>query len=196
MTAEVELVLDARALTGEGRVWDPLEKILCWIDIMRCELHRFNTATRIDDVHDLGVQGGAVALRRDGGLVLAAPEGFDALDSKSGDRVLLARVEHDATKLRLDDGKCARGRFWAGNMGPNPADPTAVEVIQGSGKLYRLDTNHSVHTILDGVTVSTGMGWSPTDDTFTRSTRRSYPSTRSTSTSTPVASPTVARLSR
>ena len=63
MTAEVELLLDARALTGEGRVWDPLEKILWWIDIMRCELHHFNPATRIDNVHDVGVQVGAVALR-------------------------------------------------------------------------------------------------------------------------------------
>ena len=58
--------------------------------------------------------------------------------------------DHDGTKS--NDGKCSpEGRFWAGTMElPGAAD---------AGALYRLDPDHSCHTVMTGATISNGLVW-------------------------------------
>jgi sugar lactone lactonase YvrE len=164
---EIEVAVDAHACIGEGPVWDPDRRVLWWIDIFRHQVHAFDPATGADHSIDVGAQVGAVVLRASGGLVLAMPEGFVALDPDTGARQLLAEVDHDALRMRLNDGKCdSRGRFWAGSIAHNPTDPEAVVPEPGTATLYRLDPDGVVVAVLDGVTVSNGMGWSPADDTF------------------------------
>jgi sugar lactone lactonase YvrE len=163
----IEIAVDAHAFIGEGPVWDHRQNVLWWLDIFRHELHAFDPATGADQITDLGAQIGAVALRASGGLVLAAPEGYVAFDPATGARSVLATVEHDPSKMRLNDGKCdSRGRFWAGSIAHNAVDPEAVVPVVGAAKLYRLDPGADAVEVLDGVTVSNGMGWSPSDDTF------------------------------
>ena len=41
----------------------------------------------------------------------------------------------------------------------------AFDQRPGAGALYRLDLDGTVTTVLDGLTVSNGMGWSPDDRT-------------------------------
>ena len=54
--------------------------------------------------------------------------------------------------------KLARsGRFFAGTM--------AFDERAGAGALYRLDLDGTVTTVLDGLTISNGIGWSPDDRT-------------------------------
>lgn len=164
---KVEIVVDAHAFIGEGPVWDHRQKVLWWLDIFRHELHAFDPTTGADQVTDLGAQIGAVALRASGGLVLAAPEGYVAFDPSTGGRSVLAVVDHDPSKMRLNDGKCDNGgRFWAGSIAHNAVDPEGVAPVLGAAKLYRLDPDAEAVEVLDGVTVSNGMGWSPADDTF------------------------------
>ncbi|MHB8464034.1 MAG: SMP-30/gluconolactonase/LRE family protein [Acidimicrobiales bacterium] len=164
---EFEIAVDAHAFIGEGPVWDHRQDTLWWLDIFRHELHAFDPKTGADKTTDLGAQIGAVALRASGGLVLAAPEGFVAFDPETGARSLLATVDHDPSAMRLNDGKCdSRGRFWAGSIAHNAVDPEAVTPVPGAAKLYRLAPGTDAVAVLDGVTVSNGMGWSPSDDTF------------------------------
>jgi sugar lactone lactonase YvrE len=164
---DIEIAVDAHTLIGEGPVWDHRTDVLWWLDIFRHELHAFDPATSADEITDLGAQIGAVALRASGGLVLAAPEGFVAFDPATGARSVLSMVDHDPSTMRLNDGKCdGRGRFWAGSMAHNAVEPEAVTVVPGTGKLYRLDPGADAVVVLDGVTLSNGMGWSPSDDTF------------------------------
>jgi sugar lactone lactonase YvrE len=164
---KIEIALDAHALIGEGPLWDTERGVLWWIDIFRGEVHAFDPVTGQDRVIDVGTQIGAVGIRACGGLVAAMPEGLVALDLESGAVTLVATVDHDPATMRLNDGRCdSRGRFWAGSIAHNPVDPAAVEVVPGAAKLYRFDPDGSVAEILDGVTVSNGMGWSPDDGTF------------------------------
>jgi sugar lactone lactonase YvrE len=66
----------------------------------------------------------------------------------------VAPVEADVTQNRMNDGKCdPAGRFFAGTMS---FDPTP-----GTGAFYRLDPDLSVTRVLDGVTLSNGLDWSP-----------------------------------
>jgi sugar lactone lactonase YvrE len=167
MEMDVDVAVDAHAFIGEGPVWDHRDNVLWWLDIFRHELHAFDPSTGLDRITDLGAQIGAIVLRESGGLVLAAPEGFIGLDPATGARSLIASVDHDPAAMRLNDGKCDRaGRFWAGSISHNPVDPEAVSAVAGTATLYRLDPNGDVVEVLDGVTVSNGMGWSPSDDTF------------------------------
>jgi sugar lactone lactonase YvrE len=164
---EIEIAVDAHALIGEGPVWDATKGVLWWIDTFRHEIHTFDPATGGDTCIDIGAQIGALTLRTSGGLVLAMPEGFVAFDPDTETKEVLAKVDHDATAMRLNDGKCDRaGRFWAGSIAHNPTDPEKVAPVPGTARLYRLDVDGSAMAVLDGVTVSNGMGWSPDDDTF------------------------------
>ena len=89
--------------------------------------------------------------------MLAATDGFRAL-AADGSQTLLVEVEADDPTMRMNDGKCDRhGRFWAGTMAYDESAPA------GLGKLYRLDPDLSVRTMLDGVSISNGIDWSPDD---------------------------------
>ena len=154
---EPELVVRTRAEVGEGPIWDAGTETLVWVDITGSAVHRFDPSTGHDLCMDVGIDVGAVAVRGSGGLVLAATDGFRAL-AADGSQTLLVEVEADDPSMRMNDGKCdRRGRFWAGTMAYDESAPA------GLGKLYRLDPDLSVRTMLDGVSISNGIDWSPDD---------------------------------
>ena len=154
---EPELVVRTRAEVGEGPIWDAGTETLVWVDITGSAVHRFDPSTGHDLCMDVGIDVGAVAVRASGGLVLAATDGFRAL-AADGSQTLLVEVEADDPSMRMNDGKCDRhGRFWAGTMAYDESAPA------GLGNLYRLDPDLSVRSMLDGVSISNGIDWSPDD---------------------------------
>jgi sugar lactone lactonase YvrE len=59
----------------------------------------------------------------------------------------------------MNDGACdPAGRFWAGSM--------AYDLAPGLGSLHVLDVDGSVRTVLTGLTISNGIGWSPDGGTM------------------------------
>jgi sugar lactone lactonase YvrE len=158
MNSEIEVLLDVRAELGEGPVWDGRQGRLIWLDILAGDLHRTDPVTREDEVVNVGQPVGAAALRAAGGLVLAMRDGFALLDS-GGEPRLVAEVEADNPANRMNDGACDRaGRFWAGTMAFDPKP--------GAGTLYRLDPDLTVTPMVEGVTISNGIGWSLDDRTM------------------------------
>ena len=152
---QAELVLDARAELGEGALWDPRTDRLLWVDITKSEGHEFDPRSGRDTAIDVGAHVGTVAPRARGGLVVALVDGFAAVDG-SGRVTMLAEVEADRAENRMNDGKCdSAGRLWAGTMtyGAKPS----------GGSLYRLDADLTVHKMLEGVSISNGIGWSLDD---------------------------------
>lgn len=154
---EVEVVLDARAAVGEGPVWVDERAELLWVDIPRGLVHRYDPKTGSHETLAVGQPVGAVARRVDGGLVLAVRDGFALLDPGEHEVRLISSVERENEENRMNDGRCdSGGRFWAGTM--------AFDMRPRAGALYRLDENLRVEKVLDGVSVSNGIGWS-LDDT-------------------------------
>jgi sugar lactone lactonase YvrE len=150
-----ELVFDARADLGEGPLWDARSGELLWVDIMAGLLHRYDPATGNDIALDVGQPVGCVVPRAGGGWMLGLQAGFAAADGRAE---LLAPLDSGRPDLRMNDGAVdSHGRFWAGTM--------QLDFEPGAGALYRLDPDGSVHTMLTGVTISNGIGWSP-DDTL------------------------------
>jgi sugar lactone lactonase YvrE len=124
------------------------------VDIMAGLVHRFDPRTEGDRVLEVGQPVGAVVPRTGGGYALAVRDGFAVADD-AGVK-LVAPVDVERRQIRMNDGACdSRGRFWAGTM--------HVEEHDAEGSLYRLDPDGTVETILGGVTVSNGIGWSLDD---------------------------------
>jgi sugar lactone lactonase YvrE len=148
-----ELILDAHALVGEGPVWLPNTGELLWVDIESSEVHRLDAATRTDTVIDAGAHVGAVLPDEHGGLVLALPTGLARL--AAGADAPTPLVDLNATpKIRLNDAKVdPRGRIFVGSM--------AYDEEPGVGHLWRVDADLTATVVLDGLTISNGLDWSP-----------------------------------
>jgi sugar lactone lactonase YvrE len=152
-TVIVDVVLAAEARLGEGPLWDPRAAALRWVDILPGVVHRYEPESGEDTSFEVGEPVGTVAVRRDGGLVLATASGISTCAEDGSDLTRLHEVATDPPGGRFNDGKADRwGRFWAGTM---------LDGTDGAGAFYRLDPDGSLHTVLTGVSVSNGLGWSP-----------------------------------
>jgi sugar lactone lactonase YvrE len=149
----VELVLDARAMLGEGSIWDPDQRVLYWVDILGQRLHRFDPVTRVDKAWDIGQFVSTVVPRESGGVLLAVYHGLAGFDLATGRLDFIADPEADLPDTRFNDGKCdPAGRFWAGTMSLTGASE--------AGSLYCLNAQHQVRKMVDKVTTSNGIVWS------------------------------------
>lgn len=153
ITANV--ALSAAAQLGEGPVWDERSNRLIWVDIIGQAVHVFDPSSGADRSIDVPGTPGIAIPRRSGGLVLAVGHGFGVLDD-AGAFEPVAALPQGQVVARMNDGNCdSAGRFWAGTAGLN-AEPQA-------GVLYRLDPDLTVNRMLEGVTESNGIDWSPDD---------------------------------
>jgi L-arabinonolactonase len=151
---EIACVVKGGAELGEGALWHPGGRALYWVNIFAREIHRFDPATGSDTVCVVPDTVGSLAIRERGGLVVAMGRGFYGVDFATGDTQLIAEVEADLPENRMNDGKPDRqGRFWAGSM-HNPE-------TRASGALYRLDADLRWRRMVEGVTVSNALAWSP-----------------------------------
>ena len=158
MTQEwsAELVLDAGAALGEGPSWDAVGSSLVWVDITRGLVHRVDEGGREQQPVSVGTDVGAALPAADGGLLLATRDGFRLADAAGEVRPFLTFLD-DRPGLRMNDATCdRRGRAFGGSL--------ADDGTPGGGSLYRLEAGPAVVTLVDAVTVSNGLGWSPADD--------------------------------
>ena len=144
-------------LLSEGPLWHEERQELLWVDILGRRFHRATLTGdgTPDEVRTIALDRhvGAVAPVAEGGYVLAAGHGFLFVDEAGSVREL-AQPEAGRVDVRMNDGACdPQGRFWAGTM--------AYDESPGAGTLYRLELDGRCSTVLSGLTISNGIGWSP-----------------------------------
>jgi sugar lactone lactonase YvrE len=149
-------------LLTEGVRWHAERQELLWVDILGRGFHRATLTSdgRPDQIRTMALDRhvGAVAPVAGGGYVLAAGQGFLFAD-EAGSVVELAQPEAGHVGVRMNDGACdPQGRLWAGTM--------AYDETPGAGALYRLELDGSCTTVLTGLTISNGIGWSPDGGTM------------------------------
>ena len=158
----IECVVRSADILGEVPLWCDRTRKLWWVDVRRPALQWFDPATREHAAQRLpqDMLVGAIALREQGGFLLATNSGlylFDPADGKPPR--LLHNPEPDKPGNRLNDGKCdRRGRFWVGSMMDARRDP--------AGTLYRFDADHSCHAMFDGFVLPNSIAWSPDNRTM------------------------------
>jgi sugar lactone lactonase YvrE len=148
---QAEQVTDPVAYHGEGPVWSPAWGGLRWVDMLAGDILSFDSAGAVQRRHVAQVAA-AVRPRRDGGAVIGIERGF-LLEDADGTLRPLDPLWTDPG-IRMNEGGCdPDGRFYCGSM--------AYDQAEGAAKVYRLDADLSVAVVLEGVTVSNGLEWSP-----------------------------------
>jgi sugar lactone lactonase YvrE len=154
--AVAEPVGDARAVLGEGPYWVPEDDCLLWVDIIGGKLHRTYFPSGETATMDLGSV--SAAFPAVGGGILTAGGSRLALHlpAERGERWTVRVIAEVPARegIRFNDaGVDPAGRVWVGSMHTDESEPL--------GALYRLDAGGVLTTVVKGVTVSNGLGWSP-----------------------------------
>ncbi len=149
---------------GEGPLWDPVGQTLYWVDLLQGLFFTANPATGYVSSRTVGQPLGVLALREQGGLVMALRDGFALFDETTNELTWLARPEADRPDTRLPPTRFNEGavdpagRFLAGTM--------TFDASQNIGNLYGLDTDRSVQRLEENLYVPNGMNWSLDEKTF------------------------------
>jgi sugar lactone lactonase YvrE len=165
-TPKVESLIDIPLGTGEGPCWDAATGMLYFVDIPAPALYRLDPRTRRLDRFAMPSAIGSFGLTADGRAIVALRGGVHLFDFRTGKLEFLVNPEPDAPTNRLNDGKVGPdGRFWVGSMDDRPEkSPVAA--------LYRIDWDGKSTKMLDGLTVSNGLAWTPDGRTMFHSDSR------------------------
>jgi sugar lactone lactonase YvrE len=157
---EPELIVQKRALVGEGALWDAEERVLYWVDILRHEVYIYDPATGKNRTLQTCQAVGTVVPRKSGGLMVALHNGFAHIDLETEKMTPVGTdPERHLPANRFNDGKCdPAGRFWAGTM--------EFRGAKDQGALYCLDVDHSVTRKVAPVSISNGIVWSADQKTM------------------------------
>lgn len=136
---------------GEGSVWLPGSGLHC-VDMNRGDVLRITPDGTVATRTHVGDVAAVIRPRAGGGMVVAAERGLVLVEA-SGVRTPLPDVFADPS-VRFNDGGCAPdGTFYCGTM--------AYDQAPGRGRLFAFAPNGSVDVVLDSVTVSNGLCFSP-----------------------------------
>ncbi|SDF51101.1 gluconolactonase [Blastococcus aurantiacus] len=144
-------VTDPVAYHGEGPVWSPSWGGLRWVDMLAGDVLSLAADGSVQR-RSVSTVVAALRPRRGGGAVLGIERGF-ALEDADGTVTRLPPLWDDEG-VRMNEGGCdPQGRFYCGSM--------AYDQRPGAATLYRLDPDGGTTAVLEGVTVSNGLEWSP-----------------------------------
>jgi sugar lactone lactonase YvrE len=147
---QVEQLTGPIAYHGEGAVWSPKWGGLRWVDMLAGDVLFLAEDGSVKRRH-VDTVAAAIRPRRSGGAVIGGERQF-LLEEPDGIIRQLDQLWSD-TGVRMNEGGCdPNGRFYCGSM--------AYDQSPNAAKLFRLDPDLTVHTVLTGVTVSNGLDWS------------------------------------
>jgi sugar lactone lactonase YvrE len=148
---KAERITDAVAYHGEGPVWSPSWGGLRWVDMLAGDYLSLAADGSISRRH-VGTVCAAIRPRSRGGAVMGLERGF-ALEDPDGTLTVLEEL-WTGDEVRMNEGGCdPDGRFYCGSM--------AYDKRPGGAAIYRLDPDLSVRVVIEGVTISNGLEWSP-----------------------------------
>jgi D-xylonolactonase len=144
-----EMIADYACVTGEGPLWHPQEQRVYWVDIPRGLLFRYDPQHEL--FFDSGAQIGGFTFQDDGSILLFMDRGAVKL-LRNGKLETIVEEIPDERETRFNDVFAdPEGRVYCGTM------PTKDRL----GRLYRLDPDRSLTMVLDGISCSNGMGFTP-----------------------------------
>ncbi len=140
------------ASLGEGALWDYKNNRLLWVDIEKGILNIYKPDSRENTKYDMGKRIGTVVPIDTGGVAVALEDGIYTYNFELKELVKRTDPENKPEN-RFNDGKCdPSGRFWAGTMPMRGG---------GKGALYQVDENFNSKKMIDEVSISNGIVWTP-----------------------------------
>lgn len=147
-----------RRSVGEGPVWDVAEQALYYIDILQKKVLRWHPESGDHKEWDVPDMIGSMALRENGGAIIALVTGIHTLDFETGTVEPLALMDPADEAIQLADGKVDRaGRFIFGTSHRKASDPLGGLFSLDGGKITQLDSK---------LVLGNGPCWSPDNSTL------------------------------
>jgi L-arabinonolactonase len=144
---------------GEGPVWDVAEQALYYIDILEKKVFRWDPASGDHRAWDVPDMIGSMALREEGGAIVALVNGIHTLDFESGAVEPFALMDPANPDIQLADGKVdPAGRFVFGTSHRKAQEPL--------GGLWSLGTAGAITQLDSGLILGNGPCWSPDNSTL------------------------------
>jgi D-xylonolactonase len=144
-----ELIADYKCVTGEGPLWHPDEQRLYWTDIPTGRMFRYDPATGTHEQFYDGDVVGGFTIQADGALLLFMARGAVKIWRDGKLTTVIDEIPRERESRFNDVIADPRGRVYCGTMStPDQA-----------GQLYRLDTDGTLTTMVEGVGTSNGMGF-------------------------------------
>ncbi len=152
-----EQITDRVAHHGEGPCWWPQWGGLRWVDLAAGDVLSLGSDGRVGRTH-VGTVVAALRPRADGGAIIALERAFALADGPDLSALHVLPEIWSDDRIRFNDGGCdPQGRFHCGTM--------AYDQSPGAGALFRISAEaggrFETMEVLDSVTVSNGLGWSP-----------------------------------
>ena len=155
MTPRITCLLDSRNALAECPTWDERANRLLWCDIRGRAIHAYDWESGARQSWSFPDVVGSFGLTDDDRFIVALRDRVVLFDPGTGDTALVAEIEADDPRTRLNDGKVAPdGSFFVGSMDDRPQR-------EPIGALYRICPDGVVTRITDGLYVSNGLAWSP-----------------------------------
>lgn len=152
--AEVKAIGSRVSKWGEGPIGWGNE--LFYVDIEGRAVVAMDLTTELEREWEVGQRVGFVVPCKcgNGRVLIGGDHGLFFLDLGTGELEAIADPEEDLAENRFNDGKCAPdGYLFAGTI--------SLAKKRGTAGLYRLSPDLELSQVLDGVTNSNGLGWSP-----------------------------------
>lgn len=138
---------------GEGPIWHDSWGGLRFVDMLAGDIM---TLREDGSIHRLPTGSPVAAFvrpRKDGGFVVGTERGLGIADEPYGEvRELMEIWEDDSVRMN-EGGTDPWGNLYAGSM--------AYEGTEGAGKLYRIGPDGGAEVVLNSVTTSNGIDFSP-----------------------------------
>ena len=150
----IEHVMNTKAVLGEGSIWDYKNQVLYWIDIQKSLLYMYNPAAETNIPYDVFQNIGTIVPETDHTVIVALKDGVYRLFLRKDSLEFIGKPASLKEEERFNDGKCdPQGRFWVGTM--------RTKGKAGDSYLYRMDHDGTFTEMLDSVSISNGIIWSP-----------------------------------
>lgn len=148
-----ELVAFPECDLGENPLWHPLERRLYWTDITGGKLFRYDPEEASYEQIYQGEPVGGFTIQADGALLLFMLRGRIAIWRDGTLENVVDEIPAEREGRFNDVIADPAGRVFCGTL--------SLPVGARPGRLYRLDPDGSLRVVLEGVTVSNGMGFTP-----------------------------------
>ena len=153
---EVRIARRGRDHLGEGACWPAGGRALLRVDITAGLVHHWDPDSGEQRTDRFDGDVGAAVPRSNGGMVVAVDRRLVLVDP-GGERRTLLEVESGRDGNRFNDCRAdPAGRLWAGTMS-RTREP-------GVAALYRVEPDGGCRAVLEGLTLSNGICWSPAGD--------------------------------
>jgi len=151
---EPEIVVDRACRVGENPMWHPDEQCVYWVDIPAARIFRYDPSSAQTAEWEVDKPVGGFTIQADGALLLFMADGTVRTWYHGQTNTIIDELPEERGNRFNDVIADPEGRVFCGTMSTS----------ERAGRLYRLDTDGSIHCLLEGVGTSNGMGFTPECD--------------------------------